>query len=528
VTGKAEAMGIFNSSTSAGGGNAINELHSNGLITSDVDTRRPIGRLADRVPSLDDGTIALLPDGRMRVVYHLRRDVTWQDGAPFTAQDLVFSYQFQSHPGVPSNYLDATRQVAAVEAPDPATFVIEFKKAYYLGGTLGFRIFWPQPSHLLGPPFERLLASGSSDELINLPYWTSEYVHLGPFRLEAFEPGEGIVLRAYDGYFLGRPKLDVVRVRYFDSGPALYAHLLASAVDLSPEGAIDIDLGLQLKQQWETSGEGRVPVTPAGTRFLSHQVRPSVQTEAANLDVNVRRALYIAIDRETLAEREFPAWSLLPPGDRFYDATKDGFRRYAYDPERAKSMLRDLGWIPGSDGVLRHQVDGRVFRNQIAATVGARLWEVAVLADYWRRVGLQVEEFTIPSAQVRNLEYRALYASWEASSAGQSDSVLGRLEGPAASSANRWTGNRGGYEDPRAQSLLDHYYTSLREADQFQAMKAISDFVAAELPILITYYASDHIGIRRGLHAYEDLGGGAKVDLPYGTYGRNAHLWDVD
>src|SRR5437867_2620897 len=123
VTSAVPALGIVGiASTSTGGWGAASEIYANGLITSDVHTRKPIGRLAERVPSLDDGTISVLPDGRMRVAYSLRKGVTWQDGVPFTAQDLVFSYQFNTDPGIPSLPSDVTRQMESVEAPDDATF----------------------------------------------------------------------------------------------------------------------------------------------------------------------------------------------------------------------------------------------------------------------------------------------------------------------------------------------------------------------------------------------------------------------
>ena len=57
-----------------------------------------VPRLADKVPAFEDGTISMLPDGRMKVVYPLRHDVLWQDGVPFTADDLVFSAAVRRDP----------------------------------------------------------------------------------------------------------------------------------------------------------------------------------------------------------------------------------------------------------------------------------------------------------------------------------------------------------------------------------------------------------------------------------------------
>ena len=61
---------------------------------------------------------------------------------------------------------------------------------------------------------------------MNLPYWTTEYVHAGPFKLTQFVPGTELVLDAYDGYSLGRPKVDRIVVKQFGDENAAYASVL--------------------------------------------------------------------------------------------------------------------------------------------------------------------------------------------------------------------------------------------------------------------------------------------------------------
>jgi peptide/nickel transport system substrate-binding protein len=527
ITAGVTVMGAF-AGGSTGGWTTLNELHSNGLITSDYSTPRPIGRLAARVPAIEDGAIQLLADGRMRVVYELRRDVTWQDGAPFTAHDLVFSQTFLNDSGMPVARSETARLVQSVEAVDDWTAAFTFSRPHITGNTLGVREFWPQPRHILGEAFDRYRASGSSDEVVNLAYWTSEFVNLGPFRVTGFDPGESITFQAYDGYFLGRPKVDTVHVRSFRDENTLMASLLAGAIDLFPDPALHAEHAEELREQWSHTGRGTVHVLLGTTSILAPQWRPGVQREPANLDVRVRAALYQAVDRESFPDLVRPAWSLLPPGDRLYEATKDGFRRYPHDPGRSRAILQELGWTQGPDGALRHSSDGRRFQNRISTVASGRLWEVATYADAWRRLGIEVEEAQVPASRSRDLEYRASFPSWEATSAGQGDSLLGRLAGPAASAENRWAGNRGGYDDPTAQQLLARYFRSMAETEQFQAMRELSEFVANELPFLTFYYSTHHTGARTGVRAFDDIGGGQTSSRPYGTYSRNAHLWDLD
>ena len=129
----------------------------------------------------------------------------------------------------------------------------------------------------------------------------------------------------------------------------------------------------------------------------------------------------------------------------------------------------------------------------------------------------------LSAAQSRDSQVRASYPSWEASSNNPGDGVLNRLLGPAASAATRWSGNRGGYEDPRVEALIRTYYRSITEQEQLRSMRAISDFVAAELPIMPLYYNSRHVGVRNSVKALEDINW--KDDA--GTDTRNAHLGDL-
>jgi peptide/nickel transport system substrate-binding protein len=310
--------------------------------------------------------------------------------------------------------------------------------------------------------------------------------------------------------------------------------LLAGTVDVLMESTIHPEQGFQLKERWESTGQGMVPVKNIGQRFLGSQRRAGYQMEPANLDPRVRAALYHALDRETLSEglqsghRELAAWELLTPGSLFYEETKGTFRRYAYDPDRARALLREADWSPGGDGWLHHASDDRRFRNSITATAGRIEQETPAFADYWRRIGIDVEERVVPPAFVRDRAYRAQYPGGEASSSGGGDGILRRMEAPAATAENRWIGNRDGYDDPRAQQLFRTYWTSIREPDQLRSFQAINAFVEVELPLLILFTTADHIAVRSTVKALDDHMGGEGGGGTYGTYTRNAHLWSVE
>lgn len=533
ITSTVPAMSIVVFGTPAGGWPSLTEVHSEGLVTSDVNSRTPVGRLAERAPSLADGSITMLPDGRMRVVFNLRQGVTWQDGTPFTAEDMVFSYRMGGPEGIPQYLNGAVQYMSSVEAPDPLTLVITYRAPYFQGALLGPFMFWPLPQHLLGETYQRYVATKNAEEVLNSPYWTSGYVHLGPFRLTQFDPGNELVFQAYDGYFLGPPRIGTIRVRIFSDETTLFSNIVAGTVDLSPDLALRDAAGPQLKRMWEASGEGTVYTVEGALRRYDAQRRPPVMAEPTIADPRVRAALLHALDRSTISEGvnggnpQLAAWSILAHGDPQYEATRDGLRVFDYNPDRARALLQEAGWGVGSDGSLRYSTDGRPFRTAIYVSIGNES-DGAASASYWRQLGLQVEEHTWTPAETRDSRARAQYPGWD----GTGGNILNVMAGVAAGPDNNWTGNRSGFEDPRSQQLVLALRSSVDQADQVQAMRRVSEYVVAELPSMPMYFIATYVTARKGVRAFtaDDVAGFVSDNsqvYAYGTLSRNSRLWEL-
>src|SRR5437016_9240432 len=92
---RGEPFGLTTAINEAGSGSVAGIDEVEMLLNAGLSARDPQGilraRLAEQVPSIDNGSWAVNPDGTMRTTWHLRPDLAWQDGAPFTANDLVFS-----------------------------------------------------------------------------------------------------------------------------------------------------------------------------------------------------------------------------------------------------------------------------------------------------------------------------------------------------------------------------------------------------------------------------------------------------
>src|SRR5207249_317128 len=139
--------------------------------------------------------------------------------------------------------------------------------------------------HLLGAAFV-----GEREAFLNLPYWTTEYVGLGPFRVTDFGLGENLVLDRFDDYFLGRPRVDRILVRIIPDLNTLLTNLEAGAIDVATESTVGADAGALLRDQWSKTGGGTVLDKPSVWRFISIQFNPEYgRPRELREDVRVRR-----------------------------------------------------------------------------------------------------------------------------------------------------------------------------------------------------------------------------------------------
>jgi peptide/nickel transport system substrate-binding protein len=520
--------GPWDFSQTGGGGASLAEVHTISLVSEDVNGNLE-PRLAARLPSFDDGTITVLPDGRMRTVWQMRPDVTWHDGAPFSAEDLAFSWEVARHPEVlglnTSSSLWHADDLAAV---DRSTIAVTWKTTYFNALHIGVRDLWPFPKHLLAEAFQ-----GDKEVFRNLPYFTSEYVHLGPFRLVEFGLGEEQVFERYDRYFLGQPRLNTIILRTIGNANTLLANLKAGALHIASEKTLSGDVALQLRDEWQASGEGAVLHRQDNWAQAQVQFDPQfARPPELSRDVRVRRGLFQAIDRDAMREFALPGISDTS-GDTFMLA-KDPrgqtvgqpFARYRYDPARAQQELAAAGWQRGEDGRLLFP-DGRQVQIEVKADDERWSKEVALIADYWRRLGVDATEYQPSRAMARDREHRASFSGVTVRARSAGEDVFGAFDSRYhATPANRWTGgNLGHYANPALDRLIDRLDATLDEREQGVILKEMGELIASDLPTMPIYFAVTFAVVRKGVHALrEDYAGIRDV----GVLARRAHLWDRD
>ncbi len=400
--------------------------------------------LAERTPSQADGTWAVNPDGTMRTVYTLKPDLKWQDGLPLTAEDFAFAYSVYADEELPVIRRFPEVLMSGVVARDGRTIEILWREPFAGAGSLGKRELVPLPRHLIGD-----LYAQDKGAFMNSSFWTSEeYVGSGAFRVANWERGVAITFAANPYFVMGKSPIDVLRLIFVADANTVAARMLAGAVDVFPTATTT--MALTMKDLWQADSGGEVYITSLKTRRLYFQFRDVVSHQRALLDLRVRQALMHAIDRPALgAAVQGPLGpasdTAYPVGSSLHPRIDAVIAKYPFDATRAQALLRETGWAPGADGLLRDG-SGRTLDVEVRTTEGQ---DAQIIADYWRQIGVNGMPVILTGVQRRDDEFRVNFPATQLQG-GSGGYLTDLYTQNAPSPANRFRGsnNRGTYSNP--------------------------------------------------------------------------------
>jgi peptide/nickel transport system substrate-binding protein len=287
----------------------------NGLVKYDKDAKEIIGELAESYHFENNTTL----------IFKLREGVTWHDGAPFSAEDVVFTYDLINSEKVVSPYTSTFRMVASVEAIDKLTVKVNYREPYFKA--LETWMMGIVPKHLLE----------NVPDIMGAAFNTNP-VGTGPYRLTKLEFSKNIELEAFDDYFEHRPKIDKI-VYHVIADPMTRFLMLKSG---------QLDIGGLEAMQFERQVEVEFFEKFRDIEDISH----SYTYLGFNLrldkfkDPNVRKALSLAIDRQALVDILFLGHGqvctgpFLPGGPSFNARVQPP----SQDIDKAKKLLEDAGY----------------------------------------------------------------------------------------------------------------------------------------------------------------------------------------
>jgi peptide/nickel transport system substrate-binding protein len=480
-------------------------------------------QLAERVPSQDDGTWIVNPDGTMRTIWTLKAGARWQDGQPLTAHDVAFGHRVHRDRDLPVETDLPERYISSVVPRDDRTFEVHWDRLYYPAGQPDARDLTPLPRHLL----EDLYASGDKQAFANSTFWTSEqYVGAGPYRVVHNEPGEILRVAANPHFILGRPKIDTIEFLTIQDRNALVARMLSGDLQYVEHTTIQAEHAAILQEQWKITGEGRIATTPWTPFPLRFQHKEVPNHQAALKDIRVRQALIHAIDRDALAASETAglapaADSFVPPNQAVFPRIDAVIAKYPYNPQRAAQLLVEAGWTKGGDGRLRN-TDGQIFDIEVFSTIAAAK-TATIVADYWKQAGMDSRLFTLSQSQTNDRQLRAVFPGVDVSSGGQQGDNLYPSYSTAdiAGDQNQWRGrNITGWSDPEYDGLVARLERSLVPSERDELTVQLERLMTVTVANGKLYYAARPMAARNNVQ-------GPKGFNALSTNVFNIHEWEL-
>lgn len=478
-------------------------------------------RLVERIPTVENGDWKISPDGKMELTWKLRGGVRWHDGTPFEAGDVVLGYKIATDPKL-ALATSVLRQIDDVSAPDAQTFVVSWRNVFISANDMGLNTIVPMPRHKIGPLYE----AGDEQALAASPFWGEQWVGLGAFKMSAWERGSQMEMVANDDYFLGRPKIDCILLRYFGDTRAQIVGTLAGEVDFVPVGSMKTEEAAVLKTQWEAAGNGKVVLSfnKLGNGWFQFR-----DPSAPWIDPRVRQAMIILIDRQNMVEtlhnglsdvddvfflREEPAYKL---------AQQKGLPDLRFDVNRAHQLLAQAGFTRGSEGVYRSAA-GVPFHLELgpASDINSDVQTMFVVSDSWKQAGIESDHLMITATTDRPALRGQMKGVALISTTQGLDSLNALATSEISSEATRWRGaNISGYSNPAYDDLHKRVFTTINASERDQVAADLIKFSLDNVLYLPLTYSPD-------VSANRDAVSGITSVVPTQRVNAwNIHLWQL-
>ena len=323
----------------------------NGLVKYDKSGKKIVGDLAKDFYFENNTTL----------VFNLKKGVKWQDGKPFSAKDVLFTYNLINDVQVVSPYASSFRKVQSLEIIDDYRLKVHYKEPYFKA--LEVWMMGILPYHILKD--EKNMMSSR---------FNTHPIGTGPYRLSKLEFSKAIELEAFEDYFEGRAKIDTIALHVIADSNTRFLMLKSGKIDIGALQAMQYERQIDedFKKHYKT-----IERIAHSYDYLGFNLRLEKFKDA-----RVRKALSLAIDRKELLDILFLGHAQVCngpflPGSTAYNSDVTTPKR---DIQRAKALLKEAGY--DKDNPLRFEIatsSGSPIRPYAAEILQKQLLESGVI-----------------------------------------------------------------------------------------------------------------------------------------------------
>jgi peptide/nickel transport system substrate-binding protein len=408
----------------------------------------------------------------------IRPNLVFHNGEPINADAAVFTF-------------DRAKKLFAAGQGD-LTFALGALKYDHMEKVddLTARLVMTEPdpiitSHMVNPELSLLppkyYSEHTPEEVAFKP------VGAGGYEFVSYKPGEGIVLKAFDKYRLGKPPVDDVIVKAVPEVATRISELKAGTADLMTGVPAD------LKSDLESSGVN-VIVAPSYRRIF---IAIKQGRHPALADVRVRQAMNYAVNCEEIASALLAGTAKCAIDLINTPYNDPNLKHYPYDPEKAKKLLDEAGWVAGSDGV--RAKDGVRLSLNFDTTNGLYLMdkEIAqVVADSLKEVGIEIKDLRVIDSSV-NAQMRANqgagYRDLMNSSSGPDYTCQGDLLLVQKDSGS----NRMSWVDDKFEQMFKAFNQEFDQTKWTTMCNEIQAYVAEQAPVIWMFTEPTFYGVSK-------------------------------
>lgn len=499
----------------------------NSVLTSDTASAQVISMMfeglvvskpnGDLVPGLAQAMPQVSSDG-LTYTFKLRPNLKWSDGQALTSDDVLFTFNMMFAPEYKAvnspRRSDLELNMESITAPDPQTIVFKTKHVWAPFMAL-HAVREIMPKHLLG--------SLGAQAINTADFNAGPGAASGAFKFVRWDKGQQVVLARNENYWRGQTYLDQYIIKVVPDGVTLTSQLKTGEVDF---GFVDPSL-------WDSLAtvDNLTRLTPFGVptfTFYAYNLDPSKPAGKLFADKAVRQALFMALDRQSMADRVYfkqatVADSVEPPVSWSHVTAKPTF---TFDTNKAQSMLDAAGWTKGSDGI--RAKGGVQLKFEMITNQGnnQRQELLQIMQQSWSDIGVSATPRLIQFPQlVTQITNERTFDVFLVGFNFTQDPDESQLF--ASTSANPGGFNGAFFKDPQVDAVLTQAAATLDQGKRKQLYAQFQDLMADQQPAPILLF-------NKGLWAVSNRVKGidATVFGPYNQYGSRAlffkNVWVTD
>jgi len=454
----------------------VSELLFNGLVGIN-EKQEVVPELAERWEVSKDG---------LTYTFFLRHDVLWhpnedQQAKPFTADDVVFTYNIMMNPKTVTPLKVRYEFIDSVKKVDDYTVQFILKRPILNAlAKFTFKII-PR----FGPANPVYLTR--EDPFVQNPIGT------GPYMLKSVTTDGEIVMVANDNYFKGRPHIDK-----FVSKPFADQNIMTQAMMFN---AIDMIVLVNPRDIPEIQGDRRFILQPYNAlsySFFGYNCRNPLLA-----DKRVRQAFTYAVNRQEMLDSFFNGQGTVisgpfAPGSWAYNLD---VQPLPYDPQKAIALLKEAGFTPGPDGIMQKDGKKLVLTLKVPIEKESESVKRVVLAfqNYLKNIGVsinvQFQEWQAWKEDVfRDHNFDIVFASWVFDDSADISSLFHSSEiGP-------WKNNFIGYSNPEVDSLIAESKLTLDYEKRRTINRKLHAILADEAPYTFLWTLTNYTAYHRKIH----------------------------